>query len=89
MNRAAKGSKRQRARGAPAATASFQRLDLGRRNWILFGVGIASILLGFVLLSTGDITLAPILLVAGYIVFIPWALVARNREKPGTEPPQA
>jgi hypothetical protein len=78
MNRERKSTQSRRQRTAPAATSSFQRLDLGRKNWILFGSGLGAILLGFVLLSQGDITLAPILLVVGYIVLIPWALVARR-----------
>jgi len=81
MNRERKGVQSRRQRSASAATGSFQRLDLGRKNWILFGAGLAAIILGFVLLSQGDITLAPILLVVGYVVLIPWALVARRPEE--------
>jgi hypothetical protein len=56
-----------------------QILRLERKNWILFGAGLASVALGFLLLRFGDITVAPILLVAGYLVLIPWALVARSK----------
>lgn len=42
---------------------------------ILAGVGLVSIVAGFVLLSGGSITLAPILLVAGYVVLVPLAIV--------------
>ncbi|TPW15963.1 MAG: Uncharacterized protein FD129_811 [bacterium] len=51
---------------------------LTRRNWILFGVAMAVIILGYVMLRAGSITLAPILLVAGYCFFIPWAIMARD-----------
>jgi hypothetical protein len=88
MNRERKErAQSRRQRSAPAAASGvFQRLDLGRKNWILFGSGLGAIVLGFVLLSQGDITLAPILLVVGYIVLIPWALVARSRAERPTRP---
>ena len=59
---------------------------LTRKNWILFGVALAVIVLGFILLRSGSITLAPILLVAGYCVLIPWAIMAREG---GEAPPKA
>ena len=69
----------------PDATAQkeFQTIHFGRKNWILFGAGILLILLGFGALRGGSITLAPILLVAGYLVLIPWALIARPRSQKG------
>lgn len=56
-----------------------QTLDFRRKNWLLLGAGALSIVLGFLILSTGEITLAPILLLAGYLVLIPWALVSRPK----------
>jgi hypothetical protein len=83
-----KGRDRRRGEGAGqgpraglAAGEHPQTLDFRRKNWILLAGGVLSILLGFVLLSTGEITLAPILLLAGYLVFIPWALVARSKSR--------
>ena len=46
-------------------------------NWILLLAGVIVIGLGFLSLSKGSITLAPILLVAGYCVIIPVALLVR------------
>ena len=51
------------------------RVRWERKNVILLGVGIGSVLLGYMLLSQGDITAAPILLVAGYCVLIPLAFI--------------
>ena len=80
----------RRQRSAAASPTNFQRLDLGRKNRILFFSGLGAIVLGFLLLSRGDITLAPILLVVGYIVLIPWALVAKSRsDRAGTKPAQS
>jgi len=59
-------------------------LQFTAKNWRIFGAGIAAIVLGFILLGTGDITIAPVLLLAGYLVLIPWSLIARP-SRPRTE----
>ncbi|MEO0088669.1 MAG: hypothetical protein ABIK77_05990 [candidate division WOR-3 bacterium] len=48
-----------------------------RNNYLLLILGIITIILGYVVLSTGDITIAPILLVLGYCVLIPLALLLK------------
>ena len=53
------------------------RLDFSSRNYALLGVGCAVIALGFVLLGRGSITLAPVLLILGYCVLIPVAIMLR------------
>ena len=45
--------------------------DFNKRNFAFLGIGLAVIILGFVFLAFGDITIAPILLVLGYCVVIP------------------
>ncbi len=40
-------------------------------KWRLFVAGLASIVVGYILLSLNDITVAPVLLVLGYCVLIP------------------
>ncbi len=75
--------KRQAKRARAAATSEgvrFQSLDFGRKNWILVGAGLGCIVAGFLLLAGGEITLAPILLVAGYLGLIPWALIAKSSD---------
>jgi uncharacterized membrane protein HdeD (DUF308 family) len=72
------------ARARPAtrpakADASAQTVELHRKNWVLLGAGIVCIVLGFIALGMRDITLAPILLLAGYLVLIPWGLVAHRK----------
>jgi len=54
----------------------------GLWNWILLGLGIAVLVAGYLALSKGSITLAPVLLVSGYVVLIPASLLIRSR-KPG------
>lgn len=48
-----------------------------RRSWIWWGAAILALLLGYVDLVRGGITLAPILLVLGYCVLIPVAILKR------------
>jgi hypothetical protein len=58
----------------------------GAKNLIIIGLGVVLIVLGFISLAAGSITLAPILLVAGYCVAIPLGLiigVKRNRKSAG------
>ena len=65
-------------------------LPYSKRNWRLFGLGIGVIALGYVFLSRPPVdgflslTLAPLLLVIGYCVLIPMALL--KGEKKGESP---
>ncbi len=52
-------------------------IALTKKNYTVMGVGIATIIAGFISLSTGSITLAPILLVLGYCVIIPVSLLIK------------
>lgn len=72
---------------------SVPELPFTRRNWVLFAVALATIALGYVLLSIPpadgflSLTLAPLLLVAGYCVLIPVAILVREAPAaPGQEP---
>lgn len=59
-------------------------LPYGRRNWHLGLAGLGTVGLGYACLSVGpaegflSLTLAPLLLVAGYCVVIPWAILYRD-----------
>jgi len=46
-----------------------------RFRWKLFGIGLAAIVLGYVLLAINNITFAPVLLVLGYCVLVPLAFL--------------
>jgi hypothetical protein len=52
-------------------------VKMGKKNFISFGIGLFCIIVGFILLSTGSITIAPILLVLGYLVFFPLGILAK------------
>lgn len=46
-----------------------------RRPWLWWGLAIAAILIGYADLARGGVTVAPILLVAGYCVLVPLAIL--------------
>ncbi len=45
------------------------------RPWLWWGIAIVTILLGYADLARGGTTVAPILLVAGYCVLVPLAIL--------------
>ena len=47
------------------------------KNYLFFGAGLISLIIGFILLRTGDIVLAPILLILGYLVFFPLGILLK------------
>ena len=51
----------------------------GRVNGLLLAAGIALLAVGYVALSRGSTTLAPVLLVLGYLGFIPASILWRGR----------
>ena len=63
----------------------FEGWAFGRTNYIIFSVGLFSLILGYYLMASGSVnsfqslTLSPILLFLGYIIIIPMALVYREK----------
>ena len=63
-------------------------LPLEKENYIILGIGLLVIVLGYIALSGNKVegfsqlTLAPILLVLGYCVIIPVGIMYRKKEKP-------
>ena len=53
----------------------------GTRNYLIFGIGILVIIVGYITLAAGSITLAPILLVLGYCVLIPISIIVRGKKE--------
>ena len=55
----------------------FESLNLKTKNYIIFGAGIALIILGYILMSIGEhdgilsSKLSPIVLIIGYCILIP------------------
>jgi drug/metabolite transporter (DMT)-like permease len=53
----------------------------GPLNSVMLGLGITVLVAGYVALSRGSRTLAPVLLVLGYCVLIPSSLLLRARKE--------
>jgi membrane protein CcdC involved in cytochrome C biogenesis len=66
---------------------------LQRENFIIMGIGLLVIILGYIALSGNQVegfsqlTLAPILLVLGYCVIIPIGIMYRKKPKSETTSP--
>ncbi len=63
----------------------FENWSFTSKNYIIFGIGLVTIILGYIIMAFGSVnsfqslTLAPILLFIGYIVIIPCALIYRDK----------
>jgi len=73
--RSAKAKRKKDARRRMHKARRLQMVQFGIKNYVLGAAGLLSIILGFLSLSRGSITLAPILLVLGYCVIVPIALL--------------
>ena len=64
--------------------AERNELPFTRKNWIIAAAGLATILLGYTALRVPpaegflSLTLAPVLLVTGYCILIPMAILVRD-----------
>ena len=63
----------------------FESWDFTTINYILFGIGLALIIVGYLVMAAGEVnsfqslTLAPIMLFIAYIIVIPAALIYREK----------
>ncbi len=68
----------------PKRTQKEEPLPLGKENFIIMGVGVLVIIIGYLALAKGPIegflplVLAPILLVLGYCVIIPLGILFKK-----------
>jgi hypothetical protein len=68
-------------------TKKKDTLPFSKTNYLLFGVGILILVLGYIALAQGpwdsfwSLTLAPILLVIGYCVVIPLAILYHKKNR--------
>lgn len=63
----------------------FDGWAFGRINYILFLIGLALVIFGYIFMASGDVNsyqsliLAPIMLFLGYIIVIPVSLIYREK----------
>lgn len=76
---------KKQSKGTQQARAPRQgSLVLGQRNVLLLVAGIVVIVVGYMLLGRGSVTVAPLLLMLGYCVAVPLGIVMwarRSKEK--------
>ena len=66
-------------------TSLFESWDFTTTNYILFGIGLALIIVGYFVMAAGEVnsfqslTIAPIMLFTGYIIVIPAGLIYREK----------
>jgi hypothetical protein len=77
--KAKEAQKRKRQARRAGTRQPSMRVRFGRRSLISFGAGGVSIVVGYLTLASGSITLAPVLLVAGYCVFFPMGILMSER----------
>ena len=65
----------------------FEGWTFSKKNYVLGGIGLATIIFGYVVMASGTVnsfqslTLAPIMLFIGYLIIIPIALIYRDKKK--------
>lgn len=73
-------------KAAPMAVRTPENWPFTKKNYIIGALALVVMIIGFFLLGQGDTTASPVLLVVAYLVLVPWAILARDKKKPATEP---
>ena len=65
----------------------FHSWAFGKINYVLFGIGLLIIILGYIVMVTGEtesiqsVKIAPLILTVGYCVVIPAAILVKPKNK--------
>ncbi len=65
----------------------FHSWSFGKINYQLLGIGLFTIILGYIVMATGEtesmqsIKIAPLILIFGYCVLIPIAILVKPKKK--------
>lgn len=73
----AKKKKKVKPHGVKKRHAESPKIKFSWRNYLFLFLGVFSVILGYIFLSRGSITLSPILLVLGYCVLIPIGIMSK------------
>ena len=66
----------------------FHSWPFGKINYQIFGLGLLLISLGYIVMATGEtesiqsVKIAPIILIIGYCIMIPAAILVKPKKKP-------
>ena len=65
----------------------FHSWSFGRINYHLFVIGVLTLIMGYILMATGEtesmqsVKIAPLILIVGYCVLIPAAILVKPKNK--------
>jgi len=65
----------------------FHSWSFGKINYLLFGIGLFVIIWGYIIMAMGDtesfqaVKLSPVILIIGYCVFIPAAILVKPKKQ--------
>jgi len=85
---------KKHSRKAIASKKQEKYLSFTRKNYQIFGLGIAVLIIGYMFMSRGPVdsfwslTLAPILLLIGYLIIIPYSFFYHEKSRKDNSPPQ-
>jgi len=71
----------------PTSSEKHFRLSFESSNYVIFGIGILTIIVGYFIMATGEtysiqsLTIAPIVLLLGYLVIIPFSLLYKSKRQ--------
>ncbi len=74
-------------KGDSDSNAIFNSWSFSKKNYFLFISGIIFIIIGYIIMASGEtysfqsLSLAPVILTIGYLVLIPSALLYKEKEK--------
>ena len=65
----------------------FHSWSFGKINYLIFGIGLCIIFLGYIVMATGEteslqsVKIAPLILIVGYCIIIPAAILVKPKDK--------
>ena len=65
----------------------FHSWSFGKINYLIFGIGLCIIMLGYIVMATGEteslqsVKIAPLILIVGYCIIIPAAILVKPKDK--------
>ena len=65
----------------------FHSWSFGKINYLLFGIGLGVIMLGYFIMASGEteslqsVKIAPLILIVGYCILIPAAILVKPKDK--------
>ncbi len=85
--------RRRKTKSSAKRKEVFKGIPYSTTNHVILGAGLVSIVVGFLILSTGNAVISTILLVIGYVILIPISLLLtfkkgkQEESKEPVEPP--